>query len=137
MESWFIFALIALLIYGLWGFFPKLATNYINPRSVLIYQILGGMLVGIIVLFLMGFKLEVHTKGIMFAVLTGIAAITGTLFFLLALSKGKASVVVTMTALYPIIVILLAFVILKEPITWKQGFGMLLAIIAIMLFSKP
>jgi len=136
MNDWFIFAILALLTWGLWGFFPKLATNYINPKSSLIYMALGTVIVGIIVLFLVGFKPEIHTKGITFAILAGIAGGLGALFFLFAVSRGKLSVVVTTSALYPLVTIILASIILKEPITLKQGIGILFALVAMILFSS-
>lgn len=134
-KEWFIFAILALIMWGLWGFFPKLSTNYINPKSALVYEVIGSVIVGMIIAFLVGFKPEVQIKGITFAVLTGIAATLGTLFFLYAVSMGKASIVVTTTALYPLITILLAFLILHEPITITQGIGILLALIAMVLFT--
>ena len=135
MKDWFIFAMIALILFGLWGFFPKLGGSYIKPKSFIIYEALGYLIVTIILLFNVGFKPEFHTKGVTFAILTGIAGVVGTLFFVYSLVNGKVSVVVTMTALYPIITILLASLILKEPITLKQGIGMIFALLAMALFS--
>ena len=135
VENWFVFALIALVLWGFWGFFPKLATGYLNPRSVLIYEVVGVLIVALVVLYTMGFKPETNTKGIVFGVLAGIAGLLGTLFFLFAISKGKASVVVTMTALYPIITIFLSFFVLNETITVKQGIGMIFALLAIVLLT--
>ena len=59
----------------------------------------------------------------------------GTLFFFAAASRGKISVVVSMTALYPIITIILAAIFLHEPITVQQVLGMLCAVAAIVLFT--
>lgn len=129
------FALLALLSWGLWGFFPKLATNYMKPKSIFIYEILGVFIIGVVALFFMGSKFEFNTKGILFAVLTGMAGSLGALFFLLALVRGRVSVVVTATALYPLITIILAVLVLKEPITIKQLFGMFLAMVAIIMLS--
>lgn len=134
-REWFLFALLALIMWGLWGFFPKLSIKYISPKSALVYEVLGSIIIGVIVFFLVGFKPEVHAKGIIFAILTGIAATLGTLFFLYAVSKGKASITVTITALYPLITIALAYFILHESISIKQGIGMLLALIAIILVA--
>lgn len=135
MDNWLLTAFLALIIYGFWGFFPKLAVNYIQPTSALVYEIAGAMLVGIASLFLINFQLDTHPKGILFAVLTGIAGMLGTLFFFAAASRGKISVVVSMTALYPLITILLAAFFLREPISLKQIFGMFFAVLAIFLFS--
>ena len=40
-----------------------------------------------------------------------------------------------MTALYPLVIILLANLILKELITFKQGVGIVFALIAMILLS--
>ncbi len=136
MDNWFLSAFFALIIYGFWGFFPKLAVNYIDPRSALIYQVLGAMAVGGIVLGMVGFQPQSHPKGVLFAVLTGVAGIVGTLFYFAAASKGRISVVVSLTALYPLVTILLAAIFLREPITLKQGFGVICALLAITLLSS-
>ncbi len=136
MNDWLIFAILAMLVWGFWGFFPKLATNYLSPKSVLVYEVIGAVIVGVVVLFLVNFKPEVNTKGITFAILTGIAGSMGALFFIFAVSRGETSVVVTTTALYPLITIALAFLILKEPVTLKQGVGMIFAFAAMILLSS-
>lgn len=135
MNDWFMFAMIALIFWGLWAFFPKLATQYIDPKSVLVFSAVGTIIIATTILFLMGFKPEIHIKGITFAIISGLSGALGLLFFFLALSKGKASVIVTMTALYPLITIMLCFLILKEPITLKQGIGILFALTAMILLA--
>ncbi|MFW3147188.1 MAG: EamA family transporter [Thermoplasmatota archaeon] len=136
LQPYLIFALISLLLYGLWGFFPKLASNAnIDARSILVFEAIGTLAIAFVVLFAIGFKPTFNGKGFVFALLAGIAGAVGSLFFLLALSRGKASVVVTMTALYPLVVIILSTIILKEPITLKQGIGILFALAAVVMFS--
>jgi transporter family protein len=88
-------------------------------------------------LFFAGFRPETHPRGILYACLTGVAGLLGGLFYLLAVARGKVPVVVTLTALYPIITIALAAVLLKEPVTLKQGFGMVLAVLSIILLATP
>ena len=135
MQSWLLPAFISLFIYGLWGFFPKLAVSHIQPASALVYEIGGAVLVGLFALFLVDFRPEVHPQGILFSVLTGVAGMAGTLFYFSAAKSGKISVVVSMTALYPLITILLAALFLHEPISARQILGMLFALIAILLFT--
>jgi len=136
VEPWLIYAVFSLLMYGLWGFFPKMASeNGIEPRSILIYEAIGTLGVVLIVLAFVGFRPEFNGKGFTFALIAGTAGAIGSLLFLFALSKGKASVVVTMTALYPLIVIILSFFVLKEPLTIKQGIGIVFAVAAVVLFS--
>ena len=134
IENGLIFSLFALLCWGAWSFFPRLAVQHLNPKSVLMFGVLGAVLVSIVMLFF-GFKPEIHPQGILFSMLSGIAGIVGTLFFIYALTMGKSSVVIALTALYPLVAIFLAFIILKEPITMIQGAGILLALLSIILLS--
>jgi transporter family protein len=135
MNSWFFWTILAMVTFGAWGFFPKLAINYINPQSALIYQVIGGLLVGIVGLAMLNFKPETHPLGILFAFLTGITGVLGTFFYYLAASRGQISIVVSLTALYPLITIMLAIVFLHETLIMKQVIGLCFAIAAIILLA--
>lgn len=133
MRTWYSPAFAALIIFGFWGFFPKLAVRYISPQSAAIYQVGGALLVGLAMLAQNGFRPETHPLGILFAILTGVTGIVGTLCYLAAAKRGPITVIVCLTALYPIVTILLAAFFLHEPITGRQILGLLLALIAILL----
>ncbi len=137
MEASLIFSILALITWGFWGFFPKISVMHIDAKSAAFYEVIGGILFGVLLLFIINFKIQSNFYGVTFGILTGFAALLGGLFFLLALSSGaKLSVTVVLTALYPIITILLSFFILHETLTIKQGIAMVLALIAIVLFYK-
>ena len=133
--NWFPAALISLFCFGLWGFFTKVAINYIDPKSALIYQTMGIAVIGVITLSLVSFKPAGDIRGVSFGLLSGLATGIGFLFYLIAADKGKVTTIVTMTALYPLITIFLAYIILSEGINLKQGAGILLALVAIYLLS--
>jgi transporter family protein len=135
MKPWFVPALLALTMWGVWGFLPKLSTRVMSPVSVLIFEALGVFLVGAAALFFVGSNLEMVPKGMVLAVSTGIFGMLGALFYLIAITRGKISTIVTLTALYPLISIALAWMVLKEPIALKEGVGMVLALIAIVLLA--
>ncbi|MCF8038958.1 MAG: EamA family transporter [Desulfohalobiaceae bacterium] len=135
MYLWILNALIILVLWGLWAFLPKLATQYIDPKSALLFQCLGSLLLGILMLFMLNFKPQFHPKGFMYGTLTGIFGFGGMLFYLYAVSKGKVSTLSTITALYPALVIVLAFLILKEPISLKNAIGFVFALLAIVLLT--
>ena len=135
MTNWFTAALVSLFSFGLWGFFTKLAVMHIDSKSALVYQTLGVLLVGTLTLGLMNFKLAMNYKGFSYALLTGAAYAIGCGFYFIAASKGKIITVVTLTALYPLVTILLAYILLKEMISVKQWIGIALAFVAIMLMS--
>lgn len=125
----------ALSCWGLWAFLPKLAVNYMNPKSAFMYEVLGGVLVGVVVLLTMDVQLEYDLRGIIPSVFTGVAGYLGLFFFLYALQLGKVSVTSTFTAVYPMVTLLLAMVFLKERINPVQWLGVALAFVSVYLIS--
>jgi len=135
MTTWFPAAFLSLLSFGLWGLFTKLSVMHIDSKSAMIFQTIGVVVIGLIMLSTMSFKPATDTKGIFYALLTGAAYGVGCLFYFFAASKGKIITVVTLTALYPLITILLAYIFLKEAVHLKQWLGIGLALVAIILMS--
>lgn len=88
-------------------------------------------------LFSFGRSVDIDPKGSLLAIVAGAANFLGILCYLKAVSKsGEVSMVSTITALYPIVVILLAFLLLQESLTWKQGIGVGFGLAAIALFAS-
>lgn len=136
LSPWLLPTLLTLFMWGLWGFFPKLTTQYIDPKSALIFEVIGAALIGGIVWALMGTRqVQVHPLGALYGILTGVVSTLGTLFFLYAVTRGKTSLIVTATSLYPLITIGLVHFILKEPVTPRQLLGIAFALIAILLLA--
>ncbi|MBX3709579.1 MAG: EamA family transporter [Gammaproteobacteria bacterium] len=136
MTQWLPAALLALFSFGLWGLFSKLAIAHIDSKSALIFQTAGVLIVGIITLSMLNFKPETDMKGLSFGLLTGIAYGVGCLFYLIAADKGKIITIVTLTALYPLVTIVLSYFLLQETISLRQVLGILLALIAIFFMSS-
>jgi bacterial/archaeal transporter family protein len=136
LQLWFLYALGVFTVWGAWGFFHKLSTLYLDPRSALIYESCGAVFVGIWVLVSLRFSVSWHPVGALFAFLSGLSGVTGALCFLYAVTTGgRLSVVVTLTALYPIVTIALSALFLKEPISMSQGIGIILALVAIAFLA--
>ncbi len=135
LREWILPAMATFVFWGLWGFLPKVVVRYIDSRSAVIYEVVGGILLALVLLSTLGFRPMVHPGGIVLAMVTGIVGFLGSYTFFMAAVKGPISLVVSLTALYPTLSILLAMVVLNETITLKQGIGIILALVAMLLVS--
>lgn len=88
------------------------------------------------ILLLVGFKPAFNVKGGGFALLAGMFGALGVYAYLLAADRGNVSQLVGITALYPVITVLLGVLVLNEPLTVKQMLGVGLAVLAIYLVSS-
>ena len=135
-NTWFLLALAAMLLWGFWGFFSKLATNFIRDVDAAVYQAIGTFTVTLVAAFFVRFQPKGSSNGILFAVLSGASAALAIFFFFSAITRGRGSVVVSMTALYPLVTLALSVVFLHEAVTFKQLLGVGLAVGAIVLMSS-
>lgn len=135
MKAWLLPTLLTLLAWGLWAFLPKLATKYIDPQSAIIYQALGGVLVGFVVLVALKFQVQFNIPGFTLSLAIGILGFFGAFMYLVAVSRGPLTLVAPITALYPMFAIILGLIFLQETITIKQAAGIGLSLVAIYLIS--
>lgn len=141
MQSWILLSLGALATWGVWGVFGKIASGYLDGRSLFFYQLVTGLAVVFVAFLVTGFRPQVYAAdgtlnpGLKWAVATGVVSAFGQILYFSALGKGKASIVVLMTGLYPVVTVLLAFLVLRETITLTLGIGMLLAVTSMVLLS--
>ena len=134
-SSWYYPSLIALFLYGVWGYWGTKASNFISPLSITFYSSLGVLISGFIALILLDFKPELCVKGSTYGLLNGLASGIGCIFFILALRNGPTMPVVLVTSMYPMITLLLCVLFLKQGLTIKHGLGMVFAILALILFA--
>lgn len=135
MAPWIIPAIISLLLYGLWGFLPKVAQLQMSDRAVMLYTLCGSITTGLLLVLRLPQSLTSSPLGIGAALLTGVTGVLGTWFFLQALSRGGATTVIMVTALYPLVSVLLTVLLLHEPLTLRQGAGMLLGLASLALLA--
>ncbi|HNQ45525.1 MAG: DMT family transporter [Syntrophorhabdus sp.] len=133
MKHWLLPTFGAFVLWGFWSFIPKITTRYISPRSAILFEVMGGVLVATMVLFTLKFKPDIHLKGVLLAMTTGGLGFLGALCYLYAVSKGPVSLIAILTALSPVITVTLSVIFLNETISLKQGFGIVLGLAAMIL----
>lgn len=134
--NWVSYAILSTVLYGLWGILSKIALNHIGFASLFIYDCFVFFAGGLIALYLIDFKIETNYLGIIYSLLYGITGMLATVLFILAINKGKASLVTAITAAYPCITILIAVLVLKESISLKQCLGIALSVIGVLLIIR-
>ncbi|MCK5737939.1 EamA family transporter [bacterium] len=117
MQNYYYNIVMALLMWGFWGFLPKLASRTLDVKSILVYKVIGSLIIGITVLASKKWQLAFEWNGVLTAVLTGVFSILGSLFFLGAVKVDKVSIAAAITAFYPALTIILAFFILNETLS--------------------
>ncbi len=133
--NWMTCTISATVLYGVWGVLSKLASNRIGYKSLFFYDCLVFFVGGLVVLYLNGFKIETSPGGILYSVLYGATGMVATFLFIIAISKGKASLVTGITAVYPCVTIILAMIIFKEAISMKQALGIALSVSGVALIT--
>ncbi len=133
-----VFSLMAFFLWGVWGFLGKLASAHLTPRQLILFSTLGYIIMfPLIFLFLRkGTSLNVVSKGAMLAIVSGVFSAAAYVCYYIAISKGEVSRIVTITALYPLVTCILAFIFIKEPLTVSKIAGIILATTGIVLLSR-
>lgn len=135
--NWLVFSLMAAGLWGLWGFLSKVATLQLPAGTVFFnlrsrvrggHRIPGGN---------QGTGYSLASRGLAAALGAGICMAFGLLYFFKVLAEGVAAdVVVPLTALYPLVTVILSWTLLREGLSLRQLAGLALALPAVWLLSK-
>ena len=47
MKEWVLYSTMALLVWGLWAFLPKLAISCLEPKTAFMFEVIGGAVTGL------------------------------------------------------------------------------------------
>ena len=137
MPRWLLWSLVALLSWGVWAILSKLIGDTLSAAHSQALSTVG--LVPVMVA--LGFSRRLWATGnpllgTLCAFAAGVLGSAGNIAYYHALNRGgKAATVVPLTALYPLVTIALAVVLLKEKLNRTQIVGALLSLTAIYLFN--
>jgi transporter family protein len=136
MTGWVGFALMALGLWGVWGFLSKVATRHLPFFAVYLIAIAGHLVVVAYLGAAGRLAVPWHPFGVAAAGASGVCMAFGLLCFFQALSRGAATLVVPFTALYPVVTVALSWVFLRESLGPRQLAGVVLAALATWLLSR-
>jgi transporter family protein len=135
-PAWIWFAAIALVFWGVTGVTQKLATNRISSALSFVWFAYAMIAISAVLAALVPIHWHLTGKiaaaAIVGGTLNGLGALTS---FTALESGGKASVVISLISLYPLVTVALAVALLHERITPRQAVGVAIAIVAAILLS--
>ncbi len=135
---WLILSIIVFFMWGIQAYVMKFSNNTMKAESIFFYMMITGVLLIPVALIMTDFSKPVNWgfKGPYLAALIQIANSIGALTLVYALRYGKAIIVVPMTALAPVITIVISLIIYTVFPHWIVLLGMLLAVVAIYLLAE-
>ena len=139
-PAWFIYSLLTILFWGLWGIQSKMIMGSISPLTNQVLFTPGLLFVALLIGLRRG-KQDIRSNrkpglGRAFAVTTGIFGAVGNIAFFEALNQGPpASIVVPLTSLYPMVTVILALIFLRERLNRFQAIGIAFALIAVVILA--
>ncbi len=134
MES-FILALLAIVGWGFWGFFSKIAVNRAGWPTVVILESICYALFASIFVFQKFSIVKLEPISGLFIALSALASACGGIIFYRLLSTHPTAIIVGLTSLYPVVTFILGVLFLHEAITIKQFLGIIFAVVAVALLS--
>lgn len=137
-TPWVLLSFLTVFLWGGWGLESKFVVDRISPwLNQVVFS--AGMLPPLVwILFSRRLRSASNSrrKGALYGLLTGILGGAGNIAFYLALARdGKASVVVPLVGLAPLVTVILALILLKESLNRAQILGLILALLSIYLLS--
>ena len=140
-PAWLLWSLFTIVLWGGYGLVSKIASDGVDAYANQLLYTAGLAPLMVFVAWNVWKRSAIEhpnarRKGSYWAFLTGILGGLGNIAFFQALVKGgKASVVAPVTALFPMVTVLLAMFFLKERLGRIQWAGLALAFVAIYLLS--
>jgi transporter family protein len=137
-APWMLLSILTVVLWGAWGLESKIIVDRISPWMNQVLFSIGLLPLTVFMLFSKALRRggQKNWTGANYAFVTGLLGGTGNIALYLALGTGgKASVVVPLVGLAPLITIVLALLILKESINSTQMLGLGFALISICLLS--
>jgi transporter family protein len=136
LPKWLLYAILALLWWGVFGFLGKVGSDRITPSQMQFFFTIGMVPVALVCAYRLKFKIASSKRGVSYSLLMGILAALGSLAFFAAMKAGQASLIAPATSLYPALTVVLAVLVLRERLNKVQIVGLLLALVSIVILSQ-
>lgn len=136
MTGWLSFALSSTLLWGVWGAFAGLPTQYGFPET-LVYVVWSLTMIppAIFAMYLVNWKLKHDLRSITLGLIVGLLGAGGQLVLFYAVKQGPTYLIFPIISMSPAVTIALSFFLLKERTGKFGALGILFALCALPLFD--
>jgi transporter family protein len=124
----------ALVLWGVWGFLAKVASNNVPPQGLAFWSTVATVIP--VAVFALTDTTGKWVRPHPIALGAGLAYGLAIVFFFLALRRGPASVVVPLSGMYILIPAVLGFALLKEQASVSHVLGLICAALAVFFLTR-
>lgn len=139
MPRWAMLTAISTLLFGVNAAFIEIPEKFVHPPfpMTLGYVVwsLTMMFCAAIALQRVEWRLQRDRKALAYGYINGFLGSGGTLLMFAALRDGPAYIIIPIVSMYPVVTVVLGVVLLRERAGKPAFFGVLLALVAIVLLS--
>ncbi|MBU6474603.1 MAG: DMT family transporter [Alphaproteobacteria bacterium] len=129
-------SMLAVVLWGVSAFLPKLALRQLPPLHMTVYSNCFFLLGCVALQAFYGFHVEFNARGVMLAGLVGVSGGTAQLFYNLSLRNNSLTYNVVIASLYPVVATLMAYLFLGETLGARQAAGVALGIVSLLMMVK-
>ena len=131
-----LFGIVAMLGWGFWAVFAKLATNTLPPALAMVISYVTASLIAFGYVYTQRASLTLPMDGVLLAAVAGLFAGIGGVVFYMGLDIGRASIVTTLGALYFAVPVVVGILFLGEVMDAADAAGIGFAIVAVLLLAR-
>jgi transporter family protein len=132
LSPWLVYALAPIALWGAAGFLQKLSTNHISGELSTFWFLAAFIPFGIFFLSQERLPSQITARTWALVVGQGFFLALGNLAVLVAFARqGKASIITPLTALYPVVSVPIAILLLGEKVGLREGIGIFLALASV------
>jgi uncharacterized membrane protein len=133
MDQSIVLGLLAFFTFSLAGITAKVASTKLGGFNATLMYGFAYLMILLPSFFIFVRRIDIFN--IKWGLLAGVVSCIGILLTNKALETGKASVIIPLVSSYPILMAIWARIFLGETLIWYQYFGMILAVIGIILLT--
>lgn len=137
MHSWMIFSIVSLVFWGITGITQKVSTNHISFEASFVWFTTAFFGLSIVIAIFVPLDWGISAGIVLGAATGGLLNGLGVLTSFAALERGgKASVVIPLISIYPLITIAGSWFLFGERLSARQFAGVFCALLGIVLLAQ-